>query len=1060
MTRACLVLLITAAQAAAQFSGAIQGTVTDATQAAIPDATLYVINTATGVAREAKTASEGFYRISNLGPGTYDIRAEKTGFTTSRLEGVVVGIGDIAKGDLTLAVGALAEQVKVEAQVSQLETEQGRVSGRIDRVQLKELPLNGRNIFNMISLQPGMLGRGTSTSAGSAGGGGDSFAGETSVQVYAGGQSNGANNFTVDDTSVNSSTIAGVTNTIPNAESVEEVRVVANNFSAVDGRNPGAQIQVSLKAGTNTVHGSASWYHQDNVLSSRNVFEAVVPVFRKNQFGYSVGGPIVKNRTFFFTTFEGLRQSGDRASTFTVETPEFRDFVVRTRPNSIAAKLLTGYQPGAYPTSSFRDLGSPSLGVNKIGPADGILDIGNVNYVPDSFRRAGQYTVRIDHELRPGKDRIYGSFIRTKNTTQAGGVRPSFDRALVEWANFGNLNETHIFSPNKINEFRAGVSTEAGNPWDVKTLAVPRITITNVSPYGLSSDTTITNVPGGWWQTSYDYKDIFSWVRSTHTLKMGGQLRRPKAASGFSTNYVPNYAFNDILDFADDEPLTTTRNVNPVTGLPQLNFSHREEKEWALFINDDWKVTRHFTLNLGLRYENFTKQFDTQGLRGFIFGDGGNFNQQLANGKLAYVDRLFPAQNLNFAPRMGFAWDPTGKGKMTVRGGFGVTYDRLAAGSNTYADRATAQLGLLLGTPNFTYSLGDPACKGDGRPNSTCKPYLGYPVEPGFQLGLDDKGGIKGTRISISSTDPNIQSPRVNNWFLGVQREVSRGTIVEVNYIGTQGHHLINSQNYNRFVGDLLINGKFTGFNQSFSSITIRQSTSNSIYHAATVQVKRAFTRGITMQAAYTVGKAIDDTGTWQNVLNRRAERAVSTFDAPQKLSLVGLWEMPFFKGKTWSYRILGGWQLSGFAILQAGNPLTVTRGGSYPTGDYNADGTAGDRPNAPLTSIQSSGWDRQAYLSGIFKVTDFPRPAPATDGNLGRNTYRGPGFAETELSLAKKFVITERLAARLRLDSFNAFNRVNLGNPSLDLNSPTTFGRSTSAQTPRSYQLGLKFEF
>src|SRR5262249_32211906 len=160
------------------------------------------------------------------------------------------------------------------------------------------------------------------------------------------------------------------------------------------------------------------------------------------------------------------------------------------------------------------------------------------------------------------------------------------------------------------------------------------------------------------------------------------------------------------------------------------------------------------------------------------------------------------------------------------------------------------------------------------------------------------------------------------------------------------------------------------------------------------------------------------------------------------------------------AYRILGGWQLSGFAILQGGNPLTVTRGGSYPTGDYNADGTAGDRPNAPLTAIKSSGWDRQAYLNGIFNVAGFPRPAPSTDGNLGRDTYRGPGFAETELSLAKKFVITERVAARLRIDSFNAFNRVNLGNPSLDLNSPTTFGRSTSAQTPRAYQLGLKIEF
>src|SRR5262245_54547587 len=256
-----------------QFSGAIQGTVTAATQGAITGATITVTNSATGIAREVKTSAEGFYRVSNLAPGTYNLRVEKEGFAASRREGLVIGIGDIAKADFAMAIGAVSERVQVEAQAPLLETEQGRVSGRIDRIQLQEMPLNGRNIFNMIALQPGMLGRGTSASAGSTGGGADSFAGETSVQVYSGGQGNGANNFTVDDTSVNSSTIAGVTNTIPNAESVEEVRVVANNFSAVDGRNPGAQIQVSLKAGTNTFHGTASWYHQNNVLFSRNVFE-------------------------------------------------------------------------------------------------------------------------------------------------------------------------------------------------------------------------------------------------------------------------------------------------------------------------------------------------------------------------------------------------------------------------------------------------------------------------------------------------------------------------------------------------------------------------------------------------------------------------------------------------------------------------------------------------------------------------------------------------------------------------------------------------------------------
>jgi hypothetical protein len=446
----------------------------------------------------------------------------------------------------------------------------------------------------------------------------------------------------------------------------------------------------------------------------------------------------------------------------TVETPQFRDFVIQSRPNTIAAGLLRDFQPIAYPTFGLRDLGSLAVGPNKIGPADGIPDIGNVNFVPDSFRRAGQFTVRVDHELRPGKDRIYGSYVRTDNTTQAGGVRPQFDRALVEWANFGNLNHTHIFNPNIINEFRAGVSTERGDPWDPKQLHIPKINITSVEGYPISSDPIITNVPGGWWQTTYHFKDVFSWVASTHTLKMGGEVQKPIAANGWTSNYIPTYNFNDILDFADDEPISTVRNVNPITGDPIANFNHRHRTEWAVFINDDWKVTRTLTINIGLRYENFSKDFDKKGLRALVFSPGSNYPERLADASLQNVDRLIPPSNANFGPRFGFAWDPQGNGRMTIRGGAGITYDRLGGGSNNYADRATVTLGLLLGTPQFTYALGDPACIGDGTPTGTtaCRPFLGYPVEPAFQKGLDPRGGIIGTRISASSVDPNSWEAR------------------------------------------------------------------------------------------------------------------------------------------------------------------------------------------------------------------------------------------------------------------------------------------------------------
>jgi hypothetical protein len=223
--------------------------------------------------------------------------------------------------------------------------------------------------------------------------------------------------------------------------------------------------------------------------------------------------------------------------------------------------------------------------------------------------------------------------------------------------------------------------------------------------------------------------------------------------------------------------------------------------------------------------------------------------------------------------------------------------------------------------------------------------------------------------------------------------------------------------------------------------------------------VRRAFSRGLSLQAAYNYGKAITDIATPQDAYDRRSERALAPYDARHKLSVVGLWDMPLLKGKGWITNAFGAWQLSGFMVLQSGNPITITRGGSYPTGDFNADNTAGDRPNAPATELKKSGWTKPELLNGVFQVADFPRPAPATNGNLGRSTYTGAGFAELDLSLAKRFTLTERLSAQLRLESFNALNRVNLTDPVTDLNN-AAFGRATGAYTPRLFQLGLRFQF
>jgi hypothetical protein len=1050
-----LLILSTPVRVTAQFSSAIQGTVTDSQKGVVADAVVTVTNVTTGITREAMTSNDGVFRVPSLGAGEYRVQVAKPGFVTAQRDTVNIGISETIRVDFTLEVSGVQETVTVATRSPLVETEQGRVSGRVDRLQLQEMPLSGRNLYNLIALQPGVTGRGFSASISGGGGADDSFAGESAPRINASGQRDEANSFTVDDTSTNGVARGGITNLTPNTESVEEVRVVANNFSAVDGRNTGAQIQVITKAGTNQFRGSGSYYFQNDALSARNVFETAVPDFKKNQFGYSLGGPIVRNRVFFFTSYEGLRQTGIRGSTFTVETPEFRNFVLQTRPNSIAAQLLRNFAPAIDPTSNFRDLGSPAPGVNTIGPADGIMDVGSAFFVPEGWRRGNQFSVRADYELRPGKDRLYGSMYRTDSYAITGGIRPPFNRATPNTTHFGNVNYTHTFSSSKLNELRAGVMRLVGLPDVPAHLEIPGITITGgISGFGQSG------YPNGWWQTNWHFKDIFTWVAAAHQLKIGGELRQMYGSATNTNNYIPAYSFSNILNFADDEALQMQRYVDPRTGEPVTAYSELTQTEWAIFINDDWKLTRNLTINAGLRYENYGTFKDSDGtLRNLIYGQGATYAERLANARVDFVNAFYPSDNNNVGPRLGFAWDPTGTGRMAVRGGYGLAYDRLMnLPAENYRHspplRASVVLGQQFGTPTFTYSLGD-----------ANKPYLGYPVDPALRVGLDSRNGVIGARVNLTTVDPDLKSPYLHNWFVGVQRELAYGIVADANYTGSAGRNLHNAYNINRYIGDL-IDGRFDGFNPSFGSINMVTSTSKSTFHGGMVQLRRQFQQGFMLQGAYTFGKAMDDadlavgTTAFQDAADIGAEWALASYDATHKLAMVGLWELPFFRNQQGLTRtLLGGWQLAGSAILQSGNPINITNGAAFPRGDFNADGNAGDRPDAPAAGIKTSGWSKDEYLTGIFAVSDFPVPAPGLNGNLRRNAYRGPGYIDFSLSLSKKFAMKDKWSGEFRLDAFNALNRVNLADPVTDLSS-ANFARSTAQLAPRAFQLGVRLRF
>jgi hypothetical protein len=343
-------------------------------------------------------------------------------------------------------------------------------------------------------------------------------------------------------------------------------------------------------------------------------------------------------------------------------------------------------------------------------------------------------------------------------------------------------------------------------------------------------------------------------------------------------------------------------------------------------------------------------------------------------------------------------------------------------------------------------------------------------VDSDLRQGLNAQNGINGIRASLYGVDPKFAMAYTHNWFFGVQHGFGAGWTLDVNYLGTGAHHLPIQVNMNRFVGDLLNGGIFHGLNPTFADIEMVQSTGNSIYNGMTAHVKHVFSHGFNFDAAYTFGKAIDDVDTvgsstsgnptYVDVNNRGLERGPTGYDVRQKLAFSGVWDLPFFRGNSGiAARVLGHWEFSGIGILQSGTPIDITSSAAFPKGDWNADGQNGDRPDAPGPGVQRNGFSRSAFLTGILAASVFPIPALGTDGTLGRDVFRGPGFAEVDLLVSRKFRVSERFQAELRGEAFNAFNRVNLANPVTDLSS-SSFGKSTSQQTPRQYQLVLRVTF
>jgi outer membrane receptor protein involved in Fe transport len=1073
-----------------QAGGSLTGSVKDSSGAVVPGATVTVRNTATGDVRTVVSGDEGLYRVTNLSRGTYDVTAELSGFRTITQSSVLVTVGDTVRLDFTLEIGTFGETVTVESEARLINTEEGRISALVDEKRVGELPLNGRNVFQLMELQPGATGNpGNVVLGGTAGG--DS--------AFMNGQRNRANNFLLDGTDNNDQFTAGRVAVNPNVDIVQEFRVSSNNMSAEFGRNSASVVNVVTKQGTNRVSGTAYEFLRNDAFDEKTVFATRKDPLRFNQFGATVGGPVRHDRTFFFAGYEGLRVNRGVTLVRTVETPEFRQMVAQLYPNSIANFLFQQF-PSPAPTSNLRDIGQPVPGlandstINTPGLVtnpnfvltggtqyrnaaqavpDGIPDIGTVNMSVAEDTTADQFNIRLDHQLSADV-RIMGRYLqddRLRDDLQTI-VRPGFNQPIEEKGKNLTVGETQVISNRTVHEARFGyVRRERGLL--ANNAGVPSITFDD----GTIAFGNLPTNPAVFTQKTFHWVDTITMSRGDHNIKVGGEIRHVRDDSDFAVRR-PGLAFANVLDFAMDEVRAVTiLGVNPATGLIEPNVRNFRFWESGVFVQDDWKVRPNLTVNLGLRHEWFGRPSEENGLlTNIILGSGGDIFERVRTATVGRVEQVVPDDFNNFAPRMGFSWDPFSNGRVAVRGGYGIAYERLFNNSITNIRFNPPDYAFTSATPVTTPSHGGlPIAYGPINPDGSRRnepiTITGPNNNIGVQPGLGLEGNIIGwnprfgtTTQSLRVPDPETKDAFTHGWFIGVQAEMVGGTVLEANYIGNVGRNYGRLVDYNTVRGDLF-DGRLDRLNPTFGGINYRAMLARSEYHGLQLQVNKRYARGFSGQVSYTLGKSMDDGSDVQVgglPVDARAlelEWGPADFDVRHRLAINWLYELPFFRGRPGlTGALLGGWQINGVTAIQSGFPFNVSTPLSYAAGgDYNGDGVNNDRPNMPVFGLTLPNNSQEAYRNGLFTAADFPRPDVL--GNLPRNAYLGPGFASTDLSLFKDFRLPRAARIQFRVEAFNLLNRVNLQRPNGNM-AQATFGRSTQALAAREIQLAIKVIF
>lgn len=1156
LTLSVLVLALSAYPQTAS-TGAITGTVTDPSGAVVPSASVVVKSNATGYERKFTTDSVGNFSASLLPPGTYTVSIQAAGFLPLTIQDVVVQITEVTPTKAQLSLGAKKQEVVVRGVAPLLQTANATVGRVISHQTVVDLPLVNRNYTQILGLTAG-----TNTNVVDA-----TALGNGSQEIRANGARSGDNNFMINGVDANSygtnlteqTAFAAGGISIPAPDSIQEFKVQTSLYDAQYGRGSGTNVNIETRSGTSEYHGNLYFFGRNDALNANNFFANATGTpkgkFLRSQPGFTFGGPTLKNRIFFFLSEQNTRDVNGASLDSSLRSLTLPPIPLDRSPQSLGAVFdgETGAFGGVAIAPDGSNINPVALALLNVKNPDGTFLIPSpqtsgtgVNFtasIPGRFRE-DQFNTNLDFNLSDS-DRLSTKFFLSheKLTIPFFGANVPGFPSLRTFRNRNlSIAETHIFSPTLVNQIRLGYSRVAGAGGAGGTVRdtdvgiqrfsdpgvdiLPQIQVLGAFTLGNSANDRAVTA-----NNNFHYQDTLSWTRGTHNLRIGGEVFRNQFNEkfDFSSGFILNLSFPDFLLGLPAGPASAGGNDTPFSNIffttvtaGVVSIGERATA-YDFFVQDDWKVKPHLTLNLGLRLEvngqqsesrgrqsNFFPEFfvqpppggfTTPAQSGFVLPD--NFSGSTPPG----IPRRNPTLLNNSAqyhpePRIGFAYSPLTN--FVVRGGYGIFANRVSFVGNGNQ---------LIFNPPFTFAV---ALAGAAAGfTSLQSPFPNLPSNstfPNFIANMLPGPPFDADRViqTPSITDPDFKESTVQHWGLDLQYSF-KDYVFSAGYSGAKGTHLQVGRSINQPplaspsnpVNGLTDNSPSNATSRvpffGLSPLMFRvESSGNSIYNAFEFTAMHRMSHGFQFLAAYTLSKSIDDAAdslgapnfgafgvpivgelVFNNQNNRRAQRGLSDFDRRHRFVLSYVWDLPAGRlfANSWARQLATGWSLSGVTTIQSGTPFSIVDSGAgtlfgqpslFFTASLAPGKTLSDARRAPGTDKVNQFFNPAAFEPASF-VPDgglidgqFPVIEGGTlFGNLGRNILRGPDQRDVDFAISKRTRLTEKFSLILRWEMFNVFNRANFANPGNDVEAPGSFGVIGGLTVnPRIMQYAVKLEF